>query len=348
MRFDVPALIIGGVIVSVLALVLQGLWPNGFPVVQKQEAVNGVISQPVSEIYSPGPVRINELMSSNRHTLVLDNDVSPDWIEIANIGNHAVNLKGYTLSQNQDDTRVFTFPELTLEAGEFVLVYADSRLREEAGADFHAPYRLSSAGDTLMLFNAGGTAIDTVNIPALVSDHSYARVEHSSWETSGKPTPGTENTDAGYERLQTPMGDSPVVLNEIMTTNIATYTDENGQYSDYIELYNRSGESVNLGGWYLTDDPESLRKWKFPDVELGADQYLVVHASKLNRTENPAHLHTNFGLSSEGEEVLLVNPEGRIADRVSVGLLKADVAWTLKADGSWVNTAAPTPGGPNP
>lgn len=347
-KADLIKIIIGGVVACVLALVLQCAWPNGFPIVEKQASDTGVVVEMVSEIYSPGPVRLNEIVTSNRRTLVLDNEASPDWIEVANISNNAVNLEGYTLSKAADDARVFTFPEITLGAGECILVYADSRLRETAGEDLHAPYRLSSAGDTLMLFNAGGTAIDTVNIPALEGDQAYARKDTSLWEPMTPATPGAENSDAGYQSLQTPIENSPVALTEIMTTNTSTYPDENSQYSDYIELHNVGGETVNLAGWYLTDDVENLRKWKFPEVQLGAGEYLVVHASRLDRKDDPAHLHTNFALSSEGEDVLLVNPDGRIADRVKVDLLKANKAWSLASSGSWTDGVNPTPGQANP
>ena len=348
LKADLLKIIIGGAIACVLALLLQFAWPNGFPLVQNQAVNAGTVVEKVSEIYSPGPVRLNEIVTSNRSTLVLDGDVSPDWIEVANISGSAVNLKGYTLSKSADDTRTFTFPELTLEAGECILVYADSRLRETAGEELHAPYRLSSAGDTLMLFNAGGTAIDTVNIPALGGDQAYVRRDTSMWEVASPATPGVENTEAGYQSLRTPMENSPVVLSEIMTTNTSTYPDENNQYSDYIELRNVSGETVDLTGWYLSDDMENPRKWKFPEVQLGAGECLVVHASKLDRKDNPAHLHTNFGLSSEGEDVMLATPEGRIADLVHVDLLKANKAWSLRSDGSWTDGSNPTPGQPNP
>lgn len=347
-KVDLIRIIIGGAIACVLALLLQCAWPNGFPLTEKQTTDTGAILEKVSEIYSPGPVRLNEIMTSNRRTLVLDDEATPDWIEVANISNAPVNLAGYTLTKAADDARVFTFPEVTLDAGECVLVYADSRLRQTEGEDFHAPYRLSSAGDTLMLFNAGGTAIDTVNIPALEGDQAYVRRDTAVWEVASPATPGVENTEEGYRRLQTPVADSSVILTEIMTSNSSTYPDENSQYSDYIELKNRSGETVDLTGWYLTDDVENLRKWKFPEVQLEAGEYIVVHASRLDRKENVAHLHTNFALSSEGEEVLLVNPEGRIADRVSVGLLKTDKAWSLQSDGTWTDNVAPTPGQANP
>lgn len=334
-----------GAVVVLLAYGLQCFWPDGFPLQINTENTVAVQSQ-VSEIYSKGALRINEIMSSNHTTLALSDGTSPDWIEIQNISSSAVNLEGYALSKTSNGSRAFTFPAMTLESGACVLVYADGRLREDAQADLHAPFNLSSTGDTLLLFNPGGTAIDTVNITSLGPDQSYARADVYTWEICDTPTPALENTQENYLALQQPSGDSPVVLTEIVSTNRSVYADENGQYYDYIELYNRSAESVDLTGWRLSDDARNPNKWTFPACSLAPGEYLVVFASKLDRTDDPAHLHTNFALSSEGEQVLLTSDDGRIMDRVDFDLLKADTAYALNSDGSW-SISSPTPGRAN-
>ena len=344
---ELGALLIGGAIVAVLAYSLQCLWPDGFPLKTKQAGSVPAV-QAVSEIHSGGPIRINEVMSGNQSVLSIADGSTPDWIEIANIGKSAVNLAGYSLSKTANAVTVFTFPEVWLNAGECMLVYADSRLRATAGEDLHAPFRLSSTGDTLMLFNANGTAIDTVNLPAVTRNCSYARMDTSSWVESSMPTPGMPNSEESYRALHEPRSDSPVILTELMSTNSATITDENGQYYDYIELYNRSGEAVNLSGWYLSDDSARARKWRFPDVTLAPGEYLVVFASGLDRKDDPAHLHTNFSLSSEGEEVVLSDANGREMDSVQFDLLQRDVAWSRADDGSWSSVKQPSPGRANP
>ena len=53
-----------------------------------------------------------------------------------------------------------------------------------------------------------------------------------------------------------------IVLNEIMTDNDLTIEDGLGEFSDWIELYNKADSAINLGLYYLTDDPLNLRKWK--------------------------------------------------------------------------------------
>ena len=343
---DLIRILIGGAIAAVLALLLQGAWPGGFPVA-KTAAANAPAQELISEIYSKGPVRIGEVMTGNRNTLSLEDETSPDWIEISNVSDKAVNLKGWSLAKTESDVRIFTFPGMELGAGESVIVHADSRLRDDPAEALHAPFRLSSAGDSLMLFNAGGAAVDTVNIPALGADQSYARMGDSDWEKCDIPTPGLSNTEESYRALRTPDGSSPVCISEVMSTNTSTNKDASGRCYDYAELYNRSGEAVNLSGWYLTDDELNLRKWRMPECTLGAGEYLLIHCSKLDRSEDVSDLHTNFGLSSEGETLLLVNPQGRVMDRVEFGLLKANVAWSLSSDGSWSAALAPSPGRAN-
>lgn len=324
---------------------LQKAWPNGFPLVKK---ANSTVKKAttITEIHSGGPLRINEIMSSNRDTLSIADGSSPDWVEIINVSDRSVDLAGYQLAESAGSALVFTFPEMWLEPDECVLVYCDSRLREEAGQELHAPFKLSSSGGTLMLFNAADTAVDTVNIPALGRDCAYARVSTSAWEESILPTPGLPNSEENYRALNEAASDSPVIVNEIMSRNRSTLEDENGQFYDYIELYNRSGETVELGGWYLSDDSANARKWRFPEVSIAPGEYLVVYASKLDRSDDPDHLHTNFALSSEGEEVVLANASGRVMDSVEFGLLKADVAYARQADGSWTQSSG-TPGRAN-
>ena len=347
--FDLPygfgKLLVICAVVIIVAVALQLAFPNGLhPAGNKGE--EAAARSMVSQIYSNGPVRINEVMTSNQRTISLVDGSSPDWIEIANIGSNSVNLKDYSLSKAAGSVNVFTFPEMTLNSGECVLLYADSKLSETAEREMHVPFRISSAGDTLMLFNAGGTAIDTVNIPALTGDHSYVRIETSKWEESSKPTPGAFNTEQNYIAMHTKSDNSPVIVNEIMAVNHSAYAAQDGLYYDYIELYNRTGETVDLSGWYLSDDEEYIRKWRFPETVIAPGEYVVVFASGLDMREDLTQLHANFLLSSEGEPIILCDADGRIMDRVDFDLMKPDVAYALQADGSWINTSG-TPAAAN-
>lgn len=321
--------------ILVLGLLLQGLMPEGFVLI-KEKSASPRTTQMVSEIHSHGPMRINEIMTSNSGVFTDEAGETPDWVEVTNISGGAVNLKGYVLARNSKAGNVFIFPDMTLGPQESVLVCADSHLSEEEGKELHAPFRLSSAGDVLMLFNQADVAIDTVNIPALAENTVYARTGAETWEVSDKPTPGRMNTEEDYKALTTISGDSPVKIVEVVSTGGTYGPDENDVCHDYVILRNTSGEDVDIGGWYLSDTQQLSRMWRFPNgITIPAGGTLLVHCSGLNRLENPAHLHTNFKLSSEGEQVMLSDASGQPVDLVTFDLLKRDTAMVRGADGSW-------------
>lgn len=327
-----------GVALIGLGLLAQYLWPEGFQI--RTSGGNSVsASTMVTEIHGSGPVRINELMSSNSGTAVDENGVTSDWIEIMNVGNSDVNLEGYSLGKDENSTNVFTFPDRTLAPGECVLVYADSTT---GGSAYHAPFRLSSQGGSLMLFSPSGSAIDSVNFPALSSDTSYARQDQSTWSVSSKPTPGLSNTDESYQTLHTPRTDGGVEITEIVSSNTQYAADENGSYHDYFELHNTTGQAIDLGGWFVSDTADRPMRWRLPDgFILQAGEYRIIYASGLDRSD-ASYPHTNFGLSSEGESVILADNQGRIVDQVNFSLLKENEAWLKNADGTWVK-GTPSP-----
>ncbi len=89
--------------------------------------------------------------------------------------------------------------------------------------------------------------------------------------------------------------------------------DEDGDPSDWIEIYNPSGSPAGIGGYYLTDTTNNLTKWRIPNgASLVGNGYLVVFASGKNRTNNLAKLHSNFGLAAGGEYLALVDPNGNV------------------------------------
>ena len=105
--------------------------------------------------------------------------------------------------------------------------------------------------------------------------------------------------------------DGTPVISEFMAVNVSTVQDEDGDYSDWIELFNPGTQPVSLDGYWLTDSPADLTGWRLPAVTLGPGGYQLVFASGKNRDEVGGELHTDFRLSSEGEYLALVAPDGR-------------------------------------
>jgi hypothetical protein len=139
-----------------------------------------------------------------------------------------------------------------------------------------------------------------------------------------------------------------VRINEFMALNSVTLTDGDGQYSDWIELYNGGDEDLSLGGWCLTDSPDVPQRWVFPEVTLGAGAYLVIFASGKDRRVPGGELHTNFKLSGDGEYLALLDAEGE-------GISMFEPAFPPQApdisygffNGIYTSFTLPTPGAEN-
>ena len=107
-----------------------------------------------------------------------------------------------------------------------------------------------------------------------------------------------------------------LVINEFVTDNKDGLVDEDGDYSDWIEIYNPGNQAINLAGWSLTDDSSQPDKWPFPDRTIGSGEYLILFASGKNRSGDT--LHTNFRLSKTGEFLGLYNLfQDKFMDQIS-------------------------------
>src|SRR5688572_10806995 len=104
-----------------------------------------------------------------------------------------------------------------------------------------------------------------------------------------------------------------IVISEFMADNSSTLADENGQYPDWIEIYNTSAGTVNLNGWSLTDDPTHQARWLFPSTNLTSKGFMVVFADGTNRVVLGRPLHADFSVRASGEYLALLRPDGTVA-----------------------------------
>lgn len=119
------------------------------------------------------------------------------------------------------------------------------------------------------------------------------------------------------DKQSSPVGtEDAVVINEILTSNSGVLSDEKGNYSDWIELYNPTDSALSLGGFGLSDEKKDA-EWTFPAITLEPKGYLVVFASgdNVSKTDAP-YQHTNFKLSSSGGGVYLFNADGKVSDSI--------------------------------
>jgi hypothetical protein len=125
---------------------------------------------------------------------------------------------------------------------------------------------------------------------------------------------------------------SGLVINEIMASNTFSVADQNGEFDDWVELYNGYSSSVNLNGYYLSDNENDLTKWSFPNVTIPANDYLIVWCDTAGGTQ--AGLHTTYRLSADQEEVYLTNPIGTVVDAVHFVNMPNDVSYARVPNGT--------------
>ena len=112
------------------------------------------------------------------------------------------------------------------------------------------------------------------------------------------------------------------IITEFMASNDDTLLDAFGRSSDWIEVFNAGDATIDLEGWFLTDDSSDLTQWSFPNAAesiLDPGEYLVVFASGDGVADPGGNLHTSFSLAAGGEYVALVRPDGTVASEFGAG-----------------------------
>ncbi|MCA9263441.1 MAG: CotH kinase family protein, partial [Planctomycetales bacterium] len=146
------------------------------------------------------------------------------------------------------------------------------------------------------------------------------------------------------------------IITEFVADNASEFVDNDGDSSDWIELYNAGDAAIDLNGWHLTDEADEPSKWTFPSVTLERGEYLVVFASGKDRQDPDGELHTSFQLDAGGEYVALTRPDGTSAsaygtdttdfpkqqEDVSYGISIESVEHTLVDSNAAYETFVPT------
>ncbi|MBN1406440.1 MAG: CotH kinase family protein [Calditrichaceae bacterium] len=140
-------------------------------------------------------------------------------------------------------------------------------------------------------------------------------------------------------------------INEFMASNAHTIQDEYGDYADWIEIYNASDSTINLGGFFISDDANNLTRWRLPDTSdltaIESKGFIVLWAD-ADTLEGALHL--GFKLSASGESIFLTDSNGTvIIDQVYFPEQFTDISYGRQPDASenWYFLNQPTPGSGN-
>ena len=309
----------------------------GYTLVTTPNAPSDEIVSSLSDIYnvSENGLTISEI-------LPYPND-GEAWVELYNASSEAVRLEDFFLSDNPATAKRFQLHAGTLEPGGY-LIYKLSGSSEKTADDgsLQANFRIGTNDTAIYLANASGTVIDSLAWEASLATGLSVLPEE---QYTAYPTPAAANSTLTFETptVQETDGTDPICINEVLQENNFTLIDQDGDRSDWVELYNRSDEAVSLKGYFLSDDASAPFRFALPDQTLAAGDYLVVFLSGKDRVQD-GEIHASFQLASSETEIYLTNANSFTRDTFAlVADCPADVSIGRAEDGSMLFYAYPTP-----
>jgi hypothetical protein len=131
-----------------------------------------------------------------------------------------------------------------------------------------------------------------------------------------------------------PVDETPnVVINEILPKNTQHGSDQDGEFDDWIELFNPANVDQDISGYYLSDSKKNPTKWKFPaGTVIAKNGYLIVWADE--DSTHVSGLHTNYKLSADGENVVLLSPDQQVINLVEYPITLVEQSWARKPNGT--------------
>ena len=257
---------------------------------------------------------LTNLMSARSSYLLSQSDFTTTQPTINNLGSSvAIPIIGdvITITANVTDTNDVYLGYRTDETVPFtkVLMYDDGAHNDGASGDNIYGVDVT-IDDSYMQYYIYA---ENSNIGAF----SPARAEYEFY-----------SIDATYVTLN--VGD--LVINEILASNDSGETDEQGEYEDWIELYNTTDTTLSLDNLYLSDDADDPLVYQFPTgTTLDADSYLIVWCDK---DPEQGDFHADFKFSSGGETAILSYADGTILQNIDFGEQTTDMSYARNPNGT--------------
>ncbi|UCD51862.1 MAG: lamin tail domain-containing protein, partial [Phycisphaerales bacterium] len=309
--------------------------------------------------FAVGPVaeslRISEIMYHAE-------DPNAEYIELTNIGAETINLNLVRFTEGVD----FAFPDVELAPQAHTLVVRDPAAFEAnygAGLPVAGAYAgsLSNAGEQIELQDAAGAVIqkfryrdawygitDGVGFSLTVRDSAH--LDEAVWgqKDGWRPSAAAGGSPGFNDAGQVPeLG--AIVINELLANSA-------GGVPDWVELHNVTDRAIDVGGWFLSDQSNSLAKYEIPAGTIIAPHgYLVLTDDQHFGNEDDPGCHDPFGLSRIGETLYLHSGSGGVltgySERVTFGPSDPGVSYgrhlTSTGRVDFVALAAATPGTEN-
>jgi len=275
-----------------------------------------------------------------------------EWIELYNNTNQAINLDGWILKADDG------LPNINLAGtipanGFFILERTDDNALPEISANQIYTGALDNNGENLKLYDNLGNLIDSVdcsdgwfagdNLIKQTMERKDPKLSGSdpdNWQTSQNPggTPKTQNSNEGeiqpnLKQLQKTSIAYPsnIFINEILPSPEGPDIE-----SEWIEILNKNNFEVDISGWKIKDEVGKINTHIFPEKTTIPGEGFIL----LKRPESKITLNNN------GDGLLLIQPNGKIADKISYEKALLNQSYS-RTESGWLWTKNMTPGAPN-
>jgi hypothetical protein len=153
-----------------------------------------------------GEVVINEFLAGNVNGLKDEQGEYQDWIELHNNGADAVDLSGWSLTDDRGKPEKWIFPSRSLKPGQYLVVFASGKNKGATGsARMHTNFRLNLSGEYLALFKPGNPRVSTTEIspkfPEQRNNYSYGLDSSFRWRYFKNPTPEKSNGESSIQGI---------------------------------------------------------------------------------------------------------------------------------------------------
>lgn len=264
-----------------------------------------------------------------------------DFIELYNDEEVAIDLSGFILEDDGGRSKAFTIPTGVSIPAKGILVFNQVDKTDPSSFNFGLS---GTNGDVVKLFEASGALVDEVKTPIFeVAGQSYARIGNggSQWQVVDQPTKGEANSSTPLVSFL-----GKLVINEVYTFSPQKTIDD----LDFIELYNKSDEALDISGLRMWESGGSERFWPIPQgTTLAPKGRYLVECDKYELHESPTN-YPNWGLSKGPDEyIVIADGMANVIDSIATPSLKEFESYGRKTDGSaeWQIFAMHTKGAAN-
>ena len=332
------ALIVAAAVIAAVCIYMSPASPA-----EENAAVSPAASVSAAQADAGSGVIISELMEKNRAVLRDEDGDFSDWIELHNVSGKAVSLGGWRISDKSGGLG-WAFPDVTIEPGEYLLVFASGK--DKSGSELHTDFSLSG-DETVYLLSPAGRVADQAACGGAEADVSMVLGDDGEWAQSLYPTPGYENSAAGYEAFQETLPPAgALVISEVMVANTRTYYAGSLGYCDWVELKNISDSDISLSGYCLSDSLKDLGKYALPDSVLAPGGTIIILCGADDDGSGTYNL-ASFSLNSACEQLYL-SRGGEIVDYAALRDIPYECSFgRMDGENGWFYFANPSPGEAN-